>query len=91
MNAWLYFSYVIPFRSEFKRLISLADGESVHSVLEEWDLWANRIIKYDGLEMPNRKQLRNLIDKHETCVSNEIKGLFIIIIISRNINYILHA
>lgn len=51
------------FRSEFKRVIGLADDVSVHSLMESWDLWQRRIIAYSMLERANRRNLKELIGK----------------------------
>ena len=70
---------LLQFRSEFKKVIGLAEDVAVHSTVEEWDSWQTRIIEYSKLEKTNRKQLRDLLDSLEKVTSDEMKGVLLYI------------
>ncbi len=66
--------HILQFRSEFKRIVSVPEEDTVQSLIENWDLWQKRIIAYSKMETANRKVIRGLLIKFDESTNNEIKG-----------------
>ena len=56
---------------EFKNILGLDQGLSIHSLMEIWPLWRTRIFSYSQLEKTHRPKLKKLLSLLDEQVANE--------------------
>ena len=58
----------------------------VHSLMDNWDLWKNRVFfKYAKLECNSRQTVKDLIESYELAVETEDSGIETLICFQLNI------
>ena len=53
--------FPLQFRTEFKTIIGLNEDVSIHSLMESWPDWVERILAYCRLEVKHRPKLKQLL------------------------------